>query len=188
MLGPLNILSMGLTVPAITEAVRLERQSPRRMLRAVAALTAVLVVVFSPFGVVMYFLPTSAGEAILKSSWPPTHPVILPSTAVMAATAMLTGAGIGLRATAAARRSLNARLVTGALALALGTLGAAQGGAVGAAVGLAAGLWVGSVHWWWHLGAAVPSREASGSGTGTGLGGPGGNRVALPWSRWRPDD
>jgi hypothetical protein len=50
--------------------------------------------------------------------------------------------------------------VTGVLAVAGGTAGAATSGAVGAATGLALGLWIGGIQWWQQLGAAVAEEEA----------------------------
>jgi hypothetical protein len=49
--------------------------------------------------------------------------------------------------------------VTGVLAVAGGTIGAATYGAVGAATGLALGLWIGGIQWWQQLGAAVTEEE-----------------------------
>jgi O-antigen/teichoic acid export membrane protein len=158
-LGPLNIFNMGITSPAIAESVRMARRSPRRMLRAVIILGVVLVVVFVAWGVAMYFLPNSIGEALLKRSWHPAHRVILPYTAVMAASGMLTAATVGLRAMAASKRSMRSRLVTGVLSVSLGTAGAATYGAVGASIGLAAGLWIGGIQWWQQLGVAVTEEE-----------------------------
>jgi O-antigen/teichoic acid export membrane protein len=158
-LGPLNILNMGVTAPAIAESVRIARRSPRRMLRAVEILGIALVGVFVAWGVTMYFLPTSVGEALLKRSWEPAHHVILPYTAVMAASGMLTAGTVGLRAMAAAKRSLRSRLITGVLAVAGGTVGAATYGAVGAATGLAVGLWIGGIQWWHQLRIAVAEEE-----------------------------
>jgi O-antigen/teichoic acid export membrane protein len=158
-LGPLNVLNMGVTAPAVAESVRIARRSPRRMKGAVELLAVALVVVFVAWGVVVYLLPDSAGEALLKRSWRPAHDVIPAYTAVMAASGMLTAATIGLRAMAAAKRSLRSRLVTGVLAVAGGTVGAATAGAVGAATGLALGLWIGGVQWWQQLGAAIAEEE-----------------------------
>lgn len=158
-LGPLNILNMGVTAPGVAESVRIARRSPRRMMRAVELLAVVLVVVFVAWGVVMYLLPDSIGEALLKQSWQPAHDVIPAYTAVMAASGMLTAATVGLRAMAAAKRSLRSRLVTGVLAVAGGTIGAATAGAVGAATGLALGLWIGGIQWWHQLGLAVTEEE-----------------------------
>jgi O-antigen/teichoic acid export membrane protein len=158
-LGPLNILNMGVTAPAVAESVRIARRSPRRMLHAVTILAVVLVVVFTVWGVAMYLLPDAVGEALLKRSWQPAHHVILPYTAVMAASGMLTGATVGLRAMAAAKRSMRSRLVTGVLAVTGGVAGAATYGAAGAALGLAAGLWIGGIQWWQQLRAAVAEEE-----------------------------
>ena len=129
------------------------------MLHAVTILGVVLVVVFVLWGVAMYLLPDSIGQALLKQSWLPAHPVILPYTAVMAASGMLTAATVGLRAMAAAKRSMRSRLITGALSVSLGTAGAATYGAVGAALGLAAGLWIGGIQWWKQLADAVTEEE-----------------------------
>ena len=158
-LGPLNILNMGVTSPAIAESVRIARRSPRRMLRVVTHPRGRARRRVHPWGIAMYLLPDSVGEALLKRSWQPAHPVILPYTAVMAASGMLTAATVGLRAMAAAKRSLRSRLVTGVLAVTGGTVGAATYGAVGAALGLAAGLWIGGIQWWQQLHAAVAEEE-----------------------------
>jgi hypothetical protein len=159
-LGPLNILNMGLTAPSITEAVRISKRSPRRMLRMVRMLAINLAAVSLIWGLGMYALPESVGEELLKRSWSEAHQVILPYTAVMAASGVLTGATVGLRALAAARRSLHARLLTGALALAGTAAGAYLDSATGAALGLAAGLWFGSIFWWRGLAAEVEAAEA----------------------------
>jgi O-antigen/teichoic acid export membrane protein len=158
-LGPLNVLNMGVTAPGVAESVRIARRSPRRMMHAVRLLAFALVVVFVLWGLVVYVLPDSVGEALLKRSWHPAHDVIPAYTAVMAASGMLTAATVGLRAMAAAKRSLRSRLVTGVLAVAGGTAGAATSGAVGAATGLALGLWIGGIQWWQQLGAAVAEEE-----------------------------
>jgi hypothetical protein len=147
-LGPMNILNMGITAPAITEAVRISRRSARRMLKFSLAVGAGLAVASVVWGVGMYLLPAHVGHALMKRSWAPAHAVILPYTAVMAASGMLTGATVGLRALAAAKRSMRARLITGAAAIPATTVGAILNGAAGAALGLAIALWLGSILWW----------------------------------------
>jgi hypothetical protein len=158
-LGPLNILNMGLTAPSITEAVRIARRSPSRMFQMVAALGAGLAVLSILWGLTMFALPDSIGRQLLRRSWDDAHGVILPFAAVMAASGVLTGATVGLRALAAARRSLQARLITGALSLAGTALGAYTADATGAALGLALGLWLGSILWWRGLRAEVALAE-----------------------------
>src|SRR5689334_13431119 len=77
-LGPLNILNMGITAPAITEAVRLSRRSATRMLRFAAAVGGALAVASIAWGVFMFLLPDHVGHALLRRSWEPAHDVILP--------------------------------------------------------------------------------------------------------------
>jgi O-antigen/teichoic acid export membrane protein len=160
-LGPLNILNMGLTAPSVTEAVRISRRSPRRMLKMVVLLAVALAGISFAWGVAMYLLPEHVGQALLKRSWSSAHTVILPYAAVMAASGSLTGATVGLRALAAARRSLRARLITGVLSLSSTAVGAYVGDAPGAAAGLAIGLWAGSVLWWVGLRAEVDEAARS---------------------------
>ena len=159
-LGPLNILNMGVTSPAIAESARTLRRSPRRMLRVVTILRdRARRRVRGPGASPCTCCPTRSARHSSKRSWVPAHPVILPYTAVMAASGMLTAATVGLRAMAAAKRSMRSRLVTGVLAVTGGTVGAATYGAVGAAIGLAAGLWIGGIQWWQQLHAAVAEEE-----------------------------
>jgi hypothetical protein len=139
--------------------VRISRRSPRRMLKMVALLGAGLAVASLAWGVGMYFLPDSAGRALLKRTWPAGHAVILPLALAWAASGVLTGATVGLRALAAAKRSLRARLITGALSLAGTAAGAYLADARGAALGLALGLWAGSILWWRGLEAEVTEAE-----------------------------
>jgi hypothetical protein len=160
-LGPMNILNMGITAPAITEGVRMSRRSYRRMVKFAVAVGVGLAVASVVWGVGMYLLPYHIGHALLRKSWAPAHAVILPYTAVMAAAGMLTGATVGLRALAAAKRSMRARLITGALAIPATTVGAIVDGAAGAALGLAVALWLGSILWWRGLQAEVELLEKS---------------------------
>jgi hypothetical protein len=63
---------------------------------------------------------------------------------------------VGLRALAAPKRSLLARLVS-AITLVVGTIvGASLGGSTrSAAYGVAIGMWVGVVFWWWEFHLAI---------------------------------
>jgi O-antigen/teichoic acid export membrane protein len=150
-LGPMNILNMGITAPAITEAVHLSKRSLQRMLQFTVVVGGSLTLASIVFGVGMYFLPDRYGHALLRHSWRPAHHVILAYAVVSAAAGMLTGATVGLRALAAAKRSLRARLITGIVALPATTVGAYLGGANGAAIGLGIALWLGGILWWRSL-------------------------------------
>ena len=70
---------------------------------------------------------------------------------------MKTAATVGLRALAAARLSLTARLIEAALTIVGGTVGAVLGGAAGAAWWLAGMFWVEAAIWWWFFTRALES-------------------------------
>ena len=65
------------------------------------------------------------------------------------------GAGVGLHALGAARRSLWAMILTSCLYLSLSLAGAAAGGAAGTVSGSAVAAWIGSLIVWWQLVAAL---------------------------------
>jgi FHA domain len=66
-------------------------------------------------------------------------------------TATWAGGVMGLRALAAARRSLRAMFFASAAYLAFGLIGALSGGVLWAVRGLAISAWFGAVLWWWQL-------------------------------------
>jgi hypothetical protein len=107
----------------------------------------------------MYALPPSLGRALLSHSWAAGHSVLIPLTIAAAASGILTGATVGLRALAAAKRSMRVRLITAAITIAASTVGAITAGATGAAAGLAFGLSVGALMWVVELNSAT--REAA---------------------------
>jgi O-antigen/teichoic acid export membrane protein len=154
-LGPPNILNMGLTGAAIPEAVRALRRSRRHLWRLTQLLSLAIALPALLWGAVVLALPDDVGRALLGASWEPAQAVLVPLTLALAASGALTGPTVGLRALADARRSLRARLITGMMSFGGGLVGTVIGGAPGAATGLAAGLWTGVVVWWWVYGVAL---------------------------------
>jgi O-antigen/teichoic acid export membrane protein len=146
LLGPINLFNIGLTGVAVYEAVRL-RDQPRRMQRMAMLIGVGIAAVSLAWGGLMLALPAHIGRALLSHSWAAGHSVLIPLTIAAAASGILTGATVGLRALAAAKRSLRVRLITAGITLAASTIGAAAAGAVGAATGLAVGLSAGAVMW-----------------------------------------
>ena len=77
------------------------------------------------------------------------------------------GAGAGLHALGAARRSLRAMILSSAAYLVCSLVGAVAGGAVGTMRGTAVATWMAALLWWWQLRAAlreaceVPARDQS---------------------------
>ncbi|MDP9234961.1 MAG: hypothetical protein M3P01_10500 [Actinomycetota bacterium] len=168
LLGPLNIIFLGVSLAALPEAVRLLQSSKERLRRACVVLSAGLAAAALGVGIVASILPRRMGTELLGQNWSLAKSVVVPLSIWMAAAGVILGAGIGLRAMAAARRSLRARLMVAPLAVTSAVVGAAVQGARGAAWGFAGAYAVGAFIWWWSFlrgldehdrGSAGPSEE-----------------------------
>jgi O-antigen/teichoic acid export membrane protein len=160
LVGPLRVLFLGVRLAAVPEGVRLLRD-PRSSPRAAAVrLSALLAGVALAWGALLTILPHSLGESLVGRSWSEARHVMVPLSLAMAGTGAVTGAVVGLRALAAARRSLRARILVTPV-MVLGTLaGAAAAGAPGTAWGIAIVTWL-SLGLWWRqfLGALAERRQ-----------------------------
>jgi O-antigen/teichoic acid export membrane protein len=159
LLGPLNVLYMGVTMVAVPEGVRVLLESGPRLMRACRRLSVLLASCALVLGTVMWALPDRLGLALLHQNWAGAHRLVLPLAVGMAAVGVVLGAGIGLRALAAARLSLRARLLVAPLSMAGGLGGAALNGAMGAAWGLALAFIAGGVVWWRYFLRGMRERE-----------------------------
>lgn len=103
------------------------------------------------WGVLMLFVPTSAGEALFGESWREAEPLVFLASFVCAAGLFATGAVIGLRALSAGRHTLAGRIVVSVGA----SIAAAVGGILGEEHGVFVALaWFFPVQvavWWWLL-------------------------------------
>lgn len=149
LLGPLYVVIVGIGVMAVPEAIAVLQRSANTMRRNLLRLASALSAVAFATGTVAYLLPERGGMAILGASWTTARPALLPVAVFMAGLSAAMGAVIGLRALAAAKRSLRAQMYTAPLILVGGAFGAAFGGAPGGAGGMAIGMWL-SVAIWWH--------------------------------------
>jgi O-antigen/teichoic acid export membrane protein len=157
--GPIDVLIFGVRLVAIPEAVRILKRSGRRLGAACALLSTALSAISVAWGVLIIVLPDRIGEALLGQTWSLAHRVAVPIAVVTAAGGISAGILVGLRALAAARRSLRARLLVSGLQI-VGTIGGAvMGGAVTAAWGLAAGVVAGVPVWAWHFKRGLLERE-----------------------------
>jgi len=159
LLGPAYVLFVGLQLVAVPEAVHLLNRSVPRFRLAVGQLSAALLAGVAFLGLLMFFLPTAAGTALLGKTWPLAHRVLIATTVSMAGTAVSTGLLVGLRALAAARYSLRSRVAQSATSVGGAIVGAVSGGAVGAAWGTAIGIWIGVSLWWWYWRRGLRERE-----------------------------
>jgi hypothetical protein len=110
---------------------------------------------------ILFLLPDGVGRQLLGALWEPATSLILPTTLAFAGIGFMNGASAGLRAMAAARRSLRATLCCAVAYLLGGVGGAALGGAAGSAWGVATATGTGAVVWWWQLRAGVRDIHAA---------------------------
>ncbi len=161
LLGPLTVVYLGVSLAAVPEAIRTLTISQAGLKRVCRLWGAVLAAAALGIGFAAYVLPDQYGTMLLGPSWDLAHTVVLPLSVNMAGAGIIMGASIGLRALAAARLSLRARLFVAPVTLAAALLGTVVSGVLGAAWGIAAGSAVGSVVWWHFFRRALREHQRS---------------------------
>ncbi|MFF0745396.1 hypothetical protein ACFYVL_33855 [Streptomyces sp. NPDC004111] len=161
LLGPFLALLMGLSLVTVAEAARVLRQSPHRLARFCFLLGGGQAAAALLWGGALLLMPDRLGELVLGDVWPAASLLIVPATLGVAGAGLGTGAAAGLRALAAARRSLRCQLFASACYVGGGLGGAAAGGTVGSAWGVAAATAASSAVWWLQLRSALRERRES---------------------------
>lgn len=151
LMGPLNVLFMGINLVAIPEGVKALRRSPRELIRRSTMVSLALSLSGLAWGFFLLLIPQSIGESLLGTVWDDTREVIFPLAVSMCGLGIVTGATVGLRALAAARRSLRARIVTAPLLIAGPVSGVVIAGAPGAAWGGAITSLASGFVWWFEF-------------------------------------
>ncbi|MEU7581705.1 hypothetical protein AB0B50_29355 [Streptomyces sp. NPDC041068] len=159
LLGPFLAVLMGLSLVTVPEAARVLRQAPHRLARFCLLLGAGLAAGAVLWGAALLLVPDRLGEFVLGDVWSSASELIVPAALGVAGAGLGSGAAAGLRALAAARRSLRVQLFASACYVGGGLGGAAVGGAVGSAWGVAAATACGSAVWWLQLRAALRERH-----------------------------
>jgi len=149
--GGVYVLTQGIGLMAVPEAVRLFHQSRARLRQFCLLISALGVGSAIACGAVLLAIPDSLGQRLLQASWAPASDLILPTTVFTAAFGLQIGAWAGLRALAAASRSLFTQAVGSVLSTVGVLAGAAAAGAIGAAWGIAAAGVLGAAFWWWQF-------------------------------------
>src|SRR5215471_6356054 len=156
LMGPFMVILFGMGLVVLPEAARILRRSPRHMPLFCMAVSGGLALLGLLWGLVLLVaLPRGLGHLMLGHIWIPTYPLILPATISIMGGCVTSGAGTGLHALGAARRSLRAMIIASIIYVAIGVAGAAAGGAVGTMWGAAVAAWIGAVLFWWELRAAL---------------------------------
>ncbi|GAA4325710.1 hypothetical protein GCM10023086_52950 [Streptomyces venetus] len=155
LLGPFLAVLMGLSLVTVAEAARVLRRSPHRLGGFCLLLGGGQAVAALLWGGALLLIPDRLGELVLGDVWHSAAQLIVPVTLGVAGAGLGTGAAAGLRALAAARRSLRCQLFASACYVTGGLGGAALAGTVGSAWGVAAATLAGSAVWWLQLRSAL---------------------------------
>ncbi|MGC9542427.1 hypothetical protein [Streptomyces sp. UG1] len=159
LLGPFLAVLMGVSLVTVPEAARVLRQAPHRLGRFCGLLSGALAAFALLWGGALLLVPDWAGEHLLGQVWDSATRLIVPISLGVSAVSFGVGAAAGLRALAAAKRSLRCQLFASACYVGGGLAGAAAAGAVGSAWGVAAANACGSAVWWLQLRAALRERH-----------------------------
>jgi O-antigen/teichoic acid export membrane protein len=151
LLGPLNVVVQGFYLVAVPGAVNVLRNSARRFETLCVAAGLLLAAVALAWAVILVLLPESFGRTLMGSVWGPAHDILLVWGLAFAAINLGTGASIGLRALAAARRTLRAAVVTSIAGFVGAVGGAFLGGLAGSSLGYLIAQAVGIGVWWWEF-------------------------------------
>jgi O-antigen/teichoic acid export membrane protein len=162
LMGPITVLFLGITTFAVPEAVRRQRTSPRALRSLARMVSGTLGMVALVWCAVLLSIPESIGSRLLGASWKGSSATILGVGLGTAAYGFATGAFVGLRAYAAAGRSLRIRMLFAPITLACAGIGATVDGARGGALGLAAAATLGVGIWWAQFGAEARAQDDSG--------------------------
>ena len=168
LLGPMTILFLGMGLVAIPEAARVLRRSPRHLPLFCLVITGGLSAAGFAWGIfLLVAVPRGFGNWLLGPIWRSTYPLILPNMFGVIGQGASAGAGTGLHALGAARRSLRLTILASVLYVIGSLAGAVAGGAAGTLWGSTIGLWISAMYGWWQL--RVAQREAGHLSAGHGF-------------------
>lgn len=157
--GPMTILFLGMGLVAIPEAARVLRRSPQHLPLFCLVITAGLSVAGLGWGIfLLVAVPRGFGSWLLGPIWRSTYPLILPNMLGVIGQGLSAGAGTGLHALGAARRSLRLTVLGSVLYVIASLVGAVTWGALGTVWGTTLALWVSAMVGWWQL--RIAQRES----------------------------
>jgi len=156
LLGPIQVVLMGIGITAVPEGIRLvNRSGYGALVRPAVGVSLLMAAATLVWGLLVSSLPDSIGAALLGETWPSAEPLVFPLAVAVAITTLSLGAEIGLRVLADAGRSLRARSVEAAAQTIGGVYGAWRVGVTGSIIGLALGGILGVVAHWSMLRASL---------------------------------
>ncbi|MDX3311541.1 hypothetical protein ACWGH3_27110 [Streptomyces sp. NPDC054884] len=159
LLGPFLAVLMGLSLVTVPEAARVLRQAPHRLGKFCLLLGGGQAAAALLWGAALQLMPDRLGELALGDVWQSAAELIAPVTLSVAGAGLGTGAAAGLRALAAARRSLRCQLFASVCYAGGGLGGAVAAGTAGSAWGVACASVCSSAVWWLQLRSALRERH-----------------------------
>ena len=152
LVGPITILSLGMGLVTLPEGARILHRSPGKFPLFCWLVSGGLALAGLAWGVVLIVaVPRGLGHVAVGGIWRPTYPLLLPQTVYMVGGGIAAGAGTGLHALGAARRSLRVAIIGSLVVSAFAIGGAAAYGAQGTIYGMAMGTWFGAALAWWEF-------------------------------------
>jgi O-antigen/teichoic acid export membrane protein len=171
LVGPFRIILFGISITTIPEGARILRSSPRRLPIFCAAVSlGMTLLAFAWVVVLQVALPHGLGHLLLGNIWRPAYPLVLPTMLGIVASCASIGAGLGMHALGASRRSMRVGIVTAACLVVCALVGAVLGGALGSLYSAAAGAWLCTLLYWWQFRQALHETDG----------------VGVPTWMWRP--
>jgi O-antigen/teichoic acid export membrane protein len=168
LMGPFMVIYFGMGLVTLPEAARVLRRSPRHLPLFCVLVSAGLSILALTWGIVLLLaLPRGLGQLMLGDLWKPTYPLVWPTTMAVLGACAGTGAGTGLHALGAARRSLRAMVIGTTSSVVLSLAGTAVAGVAGTMAGFAVGAWIGALICWRQLREAI--RESGRAPSGQAL-------------------
>jgi O-antigen/teichoic acid export membrane protein len=156
LIGPFMVIFFGMGLVTLPEAARVLRRSPRYLPVFCMLISGGLALLALTWGAILLVaLPRGLGNWLIPHLWRSTYPLILPLTISVVGGCLQAGAGTGLHALGAARRSARVMVVSSAIFVVCGVTGALLYGTVGTMWGAAAAGWIGAVMFWWELRSAL---------------------------------
>ncbi len=156
LMGPFMVIFFGMGLVTLPEAARILRRSPRHLPLFCVLVSAGLALLGLAWGIVLLVaMPKGLGQLMLGSLWRPTYALVLPSTIAVVGGCVSAGAGTGLHALGAAKKSLRAMVLSSAFYVVCGLAGAAADGVAGTMIGAAIASWIGALLFWWQLRVAL---------------------------------
>ena len=151
LIGPILVLFIGLQLVAVPQAVRALGRSVARLRRLCLVAGVGMAAIAAAWGAFVSLIPDQIGQALLGSNWAPAERLVFILSLGLAASSVSSGALIGLRAFAAAPRSLRATVISSTVATIATVGGAAAFGAMGAAWGILLAHTAMIPLWWWEF-------------------------------------